>query len=86
MQARQRATVRNSDSLVWSDLVCLGNILDHRWTNLGGEHEPLKNGHPCKTLTSVSTMSVSTISVFTMLMSTMGGRGCVASGGRKRWN
>ena len=55
-------------------------------TKLGGGHEPLKNGHPCKTLTSVSTMSVSTMSVFTMLMSTMGGRGCVASGGRKRWN
>ena len=48
------------------------------WTNLSGEHEPLKNGHPCKTLTSVSTMSV-----FTMLMSTMGGRGCVAAGEEK---
>ena len=46
------------------------------WTNLSGEHEPLKNGHPCKTLTSVSTMSVSTMSVFTMLMSTMSNGHC----------
>ena len=30
----------------------LGNMLAHRWKNLGGEHEPLKNCHPCKTLTS----------------------------------
>ena len=32
-------------------------------TKLGGGHEPLKNGHPCKTFTSVSTMSVSDICV-----------------------
>ena len=31
-------------------------------TKLGGGHEPLKNGHPCKTFTSVSTMSGSTMS------------------------
>ena len=31
-------------------------------TKLGGGHEPLKNGHPCKTFTSVSTMFMSTMS------------------------
>ena len=40
------------------------------------QHEPLKNGHLCKTLTSVSTMSMSTMSVFTMLMSTMSNGHC----------